>query len=190
MIALRYQPPDEWTQGVLADFDSFLIDHAACERKASATGLNFVVRYPDRVEMVGPMIAFAREELTHFQQVWAWMKKRDLQLAADEKDAYVRRLMQHVRARGGERLLDRLVMAAVVEARGHERFGLVAAALPEGRLKAFYESITQSEGRHRGFFLDMAALYFDEQTLAARLDAFLDYEAAAMADLPLRAAVH
>ena len=190
MLALRYQTPDAWTEVVLADFDRFLVDHAACERKASATGLNFVVRYPDRVEMIGPMIAFAREELTHFQQAWAWVKKRGLKLAADEKDLYIRRLMKHVRAGGEERLLDRLLMAAVVEARGHERFGLVAAALPEGRLKTFYTSITASEGRHRTFFLDMAALYFDEETIADRLDAFLDYEAAAISDLPLRPAVH
>ena len=190
MIQLRYQTPDAWTQGVLADFDAFLADHAACERKASATGLNFVVRYPDRIEMIGPMIAFAREELTHFQQAWAWLKKRDLRLVSDEKDAYIRRLLLHVRTAGDERLLDRLIMASVVEARGHERFGLVAAALPEGKLKAFYVSICESEGRHAGFFLEMAALYFDDETIAGRLDEFLEYEATAIADLPFRAAVH
>jgi len=190
MIQLRYQTPEAWTQGVLADFDAFLVDHAACERKASATGLQFVVRYPDRIEMIGPMITFAREELTHFQQAWAWVKKRNLRLTSDEKDTYIRRLMQHVRTGRDERLLDRLIMAAVVEARGHERFGLVAAALPQGKLKTFYTSICESEGRHTDFFLEMAALYFDEETIGNRLDDFLDYEVEAIADLPFRAAVH
>jgi tRNA-(ms[2]io[6]A)-hydroxylase len=190
MINLRYHTPQAWTDTVLADLDSFMVDHAACERKASATGMNFVVRYPDRTEMIGPMIAFAREEMSHFQQVWTWLNKRGQKLGNDSKDQYVRSLMQHVRTGRDERLMDRLIMAAVVEARGFERFGLVADALPDGPLRSFYEGITLSEGRHRGFFLDMAGIYFDQAAIAERLEAFLDYEAEAIAAQPLRATVH
>ena len=70
MLDLCYQTPPQWLDAVFSDFDSFLVDHAACERKASATGMNFVVRYPDRPELVEPLIEFAREELEHFQIVY------------------------------------------------------------------------------------------------------------------------
>jgi len=190
MMELRYETPRAWVDCVLADFDAFLVDHAACERKAAATGLNFVVRYPDRVAMVGPMILFAREELAHFQQVWTWLKKRGLQLGADTKDPYVRSLMGKVRSKGDERLLDRLLVAAVIEARGHERFSRVAEALPVGPLQVFYASIAESEGRHRAFFVEMAGLYFSPSVIEARLSQFLDHEAEAISSQPLTPALH
>ena len=75
MLELRKPTPDGWLDVVLADFDAFLIDHAACERKASATGMSFVVRYPDRKEILEPLIAFAREELEHLGRS-PWVETR------------------------------------------------------------------------------------------------------------------
>jgi tRNA-(ms[2]io[6]A)-hydroxylase len=190
VLALRSQTPARWLEVVLADFDAFLIDHAAAERKASATGMAFVVRYPDRPELLGPLIAFAREELEHFEQVYAIIEQRGLTLAADERDPYVTALAQHVRTGRDDRLLDRLLMAGVVEARGCERFGLVAAGLPEGELKSFYRDIERSEARHHGLFHRLARIYFDEGTVSDRLDHWLELEARIVTDLPLRAALH
>ncbi len=78
MLALRSPTPDAWVQAVLADLDTFLLDHAACERKASAMALRFVVRYPDRDAILEPMIQLAREELTHFYRVFKILQDRGL----------------------------------------------------------------------------------------------------------------
>src|SRR5258706_1950626 len=100
MLDLRYTTPPTWLDAVFADFDAFLLDHAACERKAAATGMSFVVRYPDRHALIEPMIEFSREELEHFQIVYRVIAKRGLTLTDDYKDAYVNGLRAKVRSSG------------------------------------------------------------------------------------------
>jgi tRNA-(ms[2]io[6]A)-hydroxylase len=190
MLELRAATPAAWVDVVMADFDAFLLDHASCERKASATGMSFVVRYPDRPLLLEPLIAFAREELEHFHQVYQLIEARGLSLAKDQKDHYVRRLRDLARSDSEQHLLDRLLIAGVVEARGCERFRLVSEALPEGPLRTFYLDITRSEARHHGLFVALARRYFDEEPIRQRLGEILDCEAEIMMSLPLRAAVH
>lgn len=194
MFDLKLPSDPGWVDVVLGDFDGFLLDHAACERKASATGMSFVARYPDRVEILDPLIAFAREELEHFHQVYRLCASRGLRLRGDTKDRYVKALLESVRNGRDERLLDRLLVAGVVEARGCERFGMVAEALAarpdDAEMARFYLDITRSEARHRGLFLRLARVYFDAETVALRLDELLDREAEIIGDLPLRAALH
>jgi tRNA-(ms[2]io[6]A)-hydroxylase len=189
-LELRCASSQQWLDAVLADFDSFLLDHAANERKASATAMNFVVRYPDRQELVPPMIALAIEELQHFEAVHRVLAERGLRAGADEKDLYVGDLLAEVRSSGDGRLLDRLVVGAVVEARGCERFGLIAEALPGGELRDFYRDIAASEQRHWGLYLELAAHWFDAATVRGRLDSFLELEAAVIARLPVRPRLH
>ena len=190
MLPLATPTPAPWLDVVLADFDAFLIDHAACERKASATGMAFVVRYPDRRELLDPMIAFAREELEHFHQVYRLIEQRGLQLKPDQKDPYVEPLLRWVRPGRDERLLDRLVVGGVVEARGCERFGLVAEGLPAGELKQFYMELTRSEARHVGLFLRLARQLFGRDEVDERLTALLEVEAEIVLGLALRPALH
>jgi len=189
-LQLRSASSSSWLSAVLADFDSFLLDHAANERKASATALNFVVRYPDRQQLIGPMIALSIEELQHFQAVHRVIAQRGLRAGSDEKDSYVNQLLAEVRSSGEARLLDRLLVGAVVEARGCERFGLIAQALPEGELKDLYAEITSSEERHGDLYLELAAHWFDEPTIRARLDVFLDLEATVIEGLAIRPRLH
>lgn len=190
MFELRSASRQEWLDTVLRDFDRFLVDHAACERKASATGMSFVVRYPDRPMLVEAMIDFSLEELEHFQQVFRLMQARGLQLEADEKDPYVATLMQQVRNGREERLLDRLLLAGIVEARGCERLGMIAEALPDPLLRQAYVEFQRAEARHHGLFFRLARHYFDEETTRLRAAQLLDLEASTLAALPLRAALH
>lgn len=190
MFKLRIATRPEWVNAVLADFNAFLLDHAACERKASTTGMAFVVRYPDRTELLEPMIELAREELEHFHQVYRIIAQRGLRLTGDEKDPYVSKLLSFLRTGRDERLLDRLLVAGVVESRGCERFGLVAQALPEGELKQFYMDITRAEARHHGLFLRLARIYFDDSAIEPRLAELLDTEAQLVDGLPIRPALH
>jgi tRNA-(ms[2]io[6]A)-hydroxylase len=188
----RFRTPTStaWVEAILDDFDGFLVDHAACERKASATGMSFVVRYPDRPALLDPMIAFAREELEHFHQVYRLLHARGLQLGPDAPDPYVAPLLAAVRNGRDERLLDRLLVAGVVEARGTERFGLVATHVPDSALADFYRGLAQSEARHAGMFVRLARAEFPDADVDARLEALYDLEAEVITSLPVRAALH
>ena len=189
-MRLRWSTPGAWTETVLTNFDRFLGDHANCERKASALALKLVVHYPDRTELVDAMVALAKEELEHFDRVWKIMSARGLRLCPDEKDPYVNRLGTGLRAGRELYLLDRLLLGGIVEARGCERFGLVAAALPPGPLKDLYDEITRSEARHHGLFVRLARTYFEPAAVETRLEELLQREATIARELPLRPALH
>ena len=189
-MQLKVPTSPRWIETVLKDFDSFLLDHAACERKASATAMTLLLHYPDRRELVSAMIDLAQEELAHFGQVYERIAERGLVLAADAKDHYVNRLTREFRQGSDAYFLDRLLVSGIVEARGCERFSIVAEALPPGPLKDFYVGLSSAEARHRGLFLRLARVYFDEATVDARLEELLAVEAGVVAELPLRAAVH
>lgn len=190
MLHLRTATDPAWIDVVLSDFDAFLVDHAACERKASATALKLVSHYSDRILLVRELIPFAQEELQHYAQVMEIIVDRGISTRADEKDPYVGALMQLIKRGPEQYFLDRLLVLGIVEARGCERFRLVAEALEPGSLKDFYTDITRSEARHHGLFVRLAREYFPAERVQERLDELLDAEAAIVDRLPLRAAVH
>ncbi|MEP1596653.1 MAG: tRNA-(ms[2]io[6]A)-hydroxylase [Halieaceae bacterium] len=187
---LRYATSAAWTEAVLADFDSFLQDHAAAEKKASGMAMSMVSHYPDRFELVAAMADLAIEELTHYREVVKWLHKRGLATASDRKDPYVLGFRDSIRQGTDIYLMDRLLAASIIEARGAERFALIADALDESPLKKFYQSIARSEERHYTLFLDLAGTYLPEAEVSARWDELLDIEAALVAELPIRAALH
>lgn len=190
MLKLRTPSPDVWLNTVLNDFDAFLTDHANCERKASATALQFASHYSDRVELVDAMMDLALEELEHYRQVYHLIRHRGLRLAPDTKDVYVRELAKNCRRGSEVYFLDRLLLAGIIEARGCERFGRIAHGLPPGPLKTFYEAITAAEARHHGLFTRLARTYFPAAEVDARRDELLDHEARIVAELPPRPALH
>ena len=187
---LLYRTPKDWTETVLADFDRFLQDHAAAEKKASGMAISMLSHYPDKVDLVAAMAELAVEELTHYREVVKWLHKRGLLTTADEKDPYVVEFRKAIRRDREDYLLDRLLTASIIEARGAERFGLIAEALEPGGLKKFYQSIARSEERHYELFLDLARLYIDEAVIAKRWQALLEIEAEIVSALPLRPALH
>ncbi len=190
MIELKYKTPVEWVRGVVDEMDVFLPDHAAAEKKASSMAMTMVAHYPDKPDLVMAMVDLALEELGHFRAVIKLMQQRGLQLLPDEKDRYVNALRRCCRQGDLPYLLDRLLVAGIIEARGAERFGLIAEALPEGELKRFYESITRSELGHQALFFDLAIKYADPMTVNERLDDLLEAEADIVQRLPFRAALH
>ena len=190
MIELKYKTPGEWADGVVDAMDLFLPDHAAAEKKASSMAMTMVSHYPDRPELVAAMVDLAIEELNHFRAVVKFMQESGLHLLPDEKDPYVNGLRKSIRTGKDLFFMDRLLVAGIIEARGAERFGLVADALPDGRLKRFYRSITQSEEGHEALFIDLAELYFDPEETRLRLDELLVAEAEIISGLPVRPALH
>lgn len=189
-ITLGYATSEQWTKTVLADFDAFLLDHAAAEKKASGMAVSMLSHYPDRIELVEAMAELAVEEMTHYREVVKIIHSRGRITAKDAKDPYVNQFRQALRKGSDDYFLDRLLIGGIIEARGAERFGLVAKALEPGPLKTFYNAITRSESRHLDLMVNLAELYFDQAVVNHRLQALINIEADITAGLPFRAALH
>ena len=174
----------------MGDFDNFLQDHAAAEKKASGMAMSMLSHYPDRTDLVMAMADLAIEELTHYREVVKWIHRRGLQTMADQKDEYVIAFRRSMRQGKEDYFLDRLLIGSIIEARGAERFALVGSALEEPGLKKFYQSIARSEERHFELFLNLAGKYMDTTVIGQRWDELLDIEADIVRALPIRAALH
>lgn len=188
---LRHATPRTWIDVVLSDISAFLQDHAANERKVSGSALWIAAHFPDDTAVVEAMIELATEELAHFRQVYALLRRRGLGLGQDSPDPYMGRVHKLLRRNVvREHLLDRLLTGAIVEARGHERFAMLAPALADAELGAFYRRLVAAEARHRETFLNLALGSFARTTVESRLDQLLDAEAEIARSLPLRPALH
>lgn len=174
----------------MADFDSFLQDHAAAEKKASGMAISMLSHYPDKIELVATMADLAVEELAHYREVLKWIHARGLITIADAKDPYVNQVRLAIRKGSETLLLDRLLTASIIEARGAERFAIVADNLEDGELKKFYKAIAKSEERHYTVFLELAKKYADHDSVEQRFAELLSIEADIIRKLPFRAALH
>ncbi len=179
-----------WVKAVCRDFDAFLLDHANCERKASAMAMSFIVKYPDRPYLIPAMIDLALEETEHFRDVYGICAKRGLTLRKDEPDPYVKRLLDAARHGRDERLIDRMLIASVIECRGAERFGLLARELEDETMRAFYSRLWKAELKHGHLFVHLLLKEFDERLVYPRLHELLELEAGIVAELEFRPALH
>lgn len=150
--------PDRWLQNALQDPATLLIDHANCEKKAASTALNLMYRYVDKHELLNKMSRLAREELRHFEQVIALMKKRGIDYLQISSARYAGGLREGVRSHEPGRLVDVLVVGALIEARSCERFARLAPLLDK-ELQDFYLSLLKSESRHFEDYLRLAQRY-------------------------------
>lgn len=192
-ITLINPTSSEWLDKVLDNFDEFLLDHAANERKASSMAMSMVAHYPDKQKLVAAMIDLALEELNHFRQVFRLSCARGLKLADDHKDPYVNDLHKHMRRQSkqtNEYLLDRLLAAAVIETRGAERFSLLAENLADPLLQTFYATLAKSEFNHGDLFVNLANLYFSSEQVTRRLTEWLVIENTVIQTLSIRARLH
>ena len=152
MSFLRYQTNHAWVDAVLEDMDTFLLDHAAAEKKASGMAVSMISHYPDKAELVSAMANLAIEEMSHFREVIKLIYARGGQLGADRKDPYIHQLHALMRKGTDEYFLDRLLLASIIEARGAERFGLIGEHVEDPQLKRFYQAIAASEHKHYTLF--------------------------------------
>jgi len=190
-LDLASESSEEWINAVMADFGSFLQDHADCERKASAMAMSFVAKYPDRKEILPELIETGIEELEHFQQVYELMVQKGIALQHSiGEDPYLKKLLKLCHSGREERFMDRLLIASVVETRGAERFKMVADALEDPDIKKFYKMLWISEAKHGHIYVKMALNYFDEQKVYNRLAWWVEREAEILDSLEIRAALH
>ncbi|HEY9120816.1 MAG TPA: tRNA-(ms[2]io[6]A)-hydroxylase [Marinobacter sp.] len=152
---LPCRTPQRWIENALDNQDLMLIDHAHCEKKAASTALSLMYRYVDNSDLLNKMSRLAREELRHFEQVLAIMKKRGVQYRHLTPARYAAGLREPVRGDDPGRLVDVLIVGAIIEARSCERFAALAPFLDDG-LADFYRSLLKSEARHYQDYLTLA----------------------------------
>ena len=174
--ALKQPSRRDWVEQAIANIDTVLLDHSHCERKAAGVALNLMFRYPSNTQLVRMLTAIAREELEHFEQVNQWLERRQISLSPLSSPPYGAGLKAQVRAREPERLLDSLLISGLIEARSHERLGLLATHCPEPDLAQFYRGLMASEARHYGIYWVLADIYFERPTVTQRLEELADVE--------------
>lgn len=163
--------PQAWIDAVAADLPTLLIDHANCEKKAASTALNLIFRYVDKPELSMKLSKLAREELRHFEQVLTLLQKRNIEFEHVSASRYAAELRKGVRTSEPHRLVDMMIVSAIVEARSCERFEAVIPVLDE-ELAQFYTSLLKSEARHFQVYLNFAKKYSPED-IQPRVDFFL-----------------
>ena len=152
--------------------------------------LSLVAHYPDKPRLLNAMIDLALEELNHFKQVVKIMNKRSLVLLPDRKDPYVNRLRTHMRDGSDKYFLDRLLSASVIEARGAERFSLIANNVEDAGLQSFYSVLAKSEATHHLLFVELAQDYFEPNEVVKRFEEWSEIEQQVLEDLPIHARLH
>ncbi|NEO86845.1 MAG: tRNA-(ms[2]io[6]A)-hydroxylase [Spirulina sp. SIO3F2] len=190
-INILQQPTSAaWLSQAIANLDIILLDHSHCERKAAACALNLMFRYPAHQDLVTKLTAIAIEELEHFEQVNRWLARRGVPLAPLNAPPYGSSLKQLVRRQEPERLLDSLLMAALIEARSHERLGLLGEHCPDPELAAFYRGLMASEARHYGVYWVLADQYFERSVVQERLEEMATVESEILATLHPEPRIH
>ncbi len=187
---LKLASSPEWLEQALRNMDLILLDHSHCELKAANNAINLMFRYPGHEKLVGAMTAIAREELEHFDQVNRILADRQIPLAPLNSPPYAAALKKQIRSNGQERLLDCLLVGGLIEARSHERLGLLAAYLPEPELAAFYRGLMASEARHFGAFWSLADTYFERSVVKSRLNDLAEIESDLLVELHPEPRVH
>ena len=169
---LPCRTPKAWVDWALANPDLLLVDHANCEKKAASTALNLMYRYVEHHALLNRLSRLAREELRHFEQVIALMKKRGVPYTQIGAARYAGELRRRVRSAEPGRLVDTLIVGAIIEARSCERFASLAPELDQ-ELAAFYTSLLKSESRHFLDYLALAGHIGGEAQVEERLAVFL-----------------
>ncbi len=173
--------PEAWIDWALENPELLLIDHANCEKKAASTALTLMFRYTDFPELLHKLSRLAREELRHFEQVLKIMQRRGIRYETIGAARYASGLRAGVRSSEPGRLVDTLVVGAIIEARSCERFAALAPHL-DAELAEFYRSLLKSESRHFRDYLKLAEQASDAEEVARRVQVLLALEAPLIRD--------
>jgi tRNA-(ms[2]io[6]A)-hydroxylase len=179
ILGLHLPTDPRWVDLAQISLEDILTDHAYCEQKAATSCISLIQRYPDKKELVNELSPIVTEEWGHFRLVLQELQKRNLQLGKQRKDEYVNKLLQFEIKGGSEehRLLDKLLICALIEARSCERFKRLSEGLNDDYLKSFYRRFMESEAGHYATFIELAESYIDKNKVRKRWNEWLAYEA-------------
>jgi len=192
VLALELASPTskDWIEQATRHIDLVLLDHANCEKKAAGNALSLLFRYPANGRLVETLSPLAREELQHFERVHRHLQRLGIPIKPLSAAPYAGRLNQHLRRSEPEHLLDTLLVAAIIEARSHERLGLLGIHAPDPELRQFYLWLAAAEERHWQLYLDLALEQFPADQVQERLDTLLQVEAEILSSLHPEPRVH
>lgn len=188
MLGLKLATDPRWVNIAEKNIGEILTDHAYCEQKAATTGISLIVMYPECKRIVDEVTPLVAEEWTHFRMVLKKLEERGFALGPCRKDEYVHELSKIIH-KGGSRatqIMERLLIAGLIEARSCERFRLLSLHIQDEDLKQFYHELMVSEAGHYRLFLDLAAEYNPKEKVKARFDQMLEQEAEILKNLELR----
>lgn len=192
MLRLKLPTDPRWANIAEKNIEEILTDHAFCEQKAASTAISLIVTYPELPELVKKMSALAREEMSHFEMVHKRILDRGLNLGRERKDEYVARINQFFPKTGDrqERLINRLLIAALIEARSCERFKVLSDNIEDKELADFYRKLMVSEANHYTMFLQLARDYGERVEVDRKWEDLLSFEAEVMKDFGTKEHIH
>src|SRR6476659_1960484 len=188
ILGLHLPTDPRWVDLAEISLEDILTDHAYCEQKAATSCISLIQRYPEKEKLVNELSPIVTEEWGHFRLVLQELHKRNLKLGRQRKDEYVNKLLQF-EIKGGreeDRLLDKLLICALIEARSCERFKRLSEGLGDEYLKNFYRRFMESEAGHYVSFIELAETYVDKDKVRKRWKEWLEHEAVIMEDLEIR----
>lgn len=188
ILGLHLPTDPRWVNLAERSLEDILTDHAYCEQKAATSCISLIQRYSDKEKLVNELSPIVTEEWGHFRLVLAELQKRNLKLGKQRKDAYVNELLKF-EIRGGseeDRLLDKLLICALIEARSCERFKRLSEGLDDDYLRQFYRRFMESEAGHYHLFIELAETYIDKSKVRRRWQEWLAFEAGIMQQLDVR----
>ena len=185
ILGLQLPTDPRWVNLAEKSLEDILTDHAYCEQKAATSCISIIQRYSDKEKIVNELSPIVTEEWGHFRLVLAELQKRNLKLGKQRKDEYVNELLKFETKGGSEddRLLDKLLICALIEARSCERFKRLSEGLDDEYLRNFYRRFMESEAGHYTLFIELAESYIDKDKVRRRWKEWLKYEASIMQQL-------
>jgi tRNA 2-(methylsulfanyl)-N6-isopentenyladenosine37 hydroxylase len=188
ILGLQLPTDPRWADLAALSIRDILTDHAYCEQKAAVSCISLIQRYSSREKLVTELAPIVSEEWGHFRLVLAELQKRGLTLGGQRKDEYVNALNQFGQKGGSEegRLLDQLLVMALIEARSCERFKRLSEGLDDAYLRKFYRRFMESEAGHYTLFIELAETYIDKEKVKKRWNEWLAYESEVMKRIELR----
>jgi tRNA-(ms[2]io[6]A)-hydroxylase len=188
MLGLKLPTDPRWVDIANKQIDEILTDHAYCEQKAASSCISLIILHSDKVELVDTLTPIVSEEWGHFRMVLKELKQRGFQLGKPRNDTYVQELLKLQQKDGDAlgRLMDKLLVNALIEARSCERFRLLSEQIADDQLKSFYFELMKSEAGHYTTFLELAKVYAPEDRVKKRFEYFLNEEAKIMQRIEIR----
>lgn len=193
MLGLKLSTDPRWINIAEKNLREILIDHAYCEQKAASHAISLIVNFPDYPVLVETMAQLAKEELSHFEMVLQKIKERNFNFGPERKDQYVSDLYAFIR-KGGKKefvLTDRLLFAAMIEARSCERFKLLSEHIQDDDLKKFYKELMISEAKHYTTFIQLAKKLCDHlENIDERWQEWIEYESSIIQQYGKKELIH
>ncbi|GGC44177.1 tRNA 2-methylthio-N6-isopentenyl adenosine(37) hydroxylase MiaE [Parapedobacter defluvii] len=178
MLGLKLLTDPRWANIAESNLEEILTDHAWCEQKAATNAISLITQNSEHPDLVHELTAIAIEEMQHFQLVIDIIKRRGYALGRERKDDYVNQLMKFMKKDGSRNtaFIDRLLFAAMIEARSCERFRVLSQNINDKELARFYYDLMVSEANHYTTFLNFARRYTIDVDVERRWKEWLEFE--------------